>query len=169
MSSLNFPYPSYYQINDECIPASLGTALYPFTGVPVDQIISESAAHLRFASGESGYDRIADIFREAPGPGFQIARGAVALERTSDMPSVARALKGERATAIVAISWPDGHRAPHSVCISAANGRFCLRDSANFSDGHPVFGHAHSDSLESVLRTLGSDIIIGEAIVIRPI
>jgi hypothetical protein len=129
IANIRFPQTTFRQQNNECIPASLGTALYPFTNIPVQDFVAVAIRCWFLARGQSGYDQAESILVNCMEPLFTFIRSRMQLERRCGLGGLDTILQNESATAIVALSFSNG-RLPHSVCVSHDGISFALRDSA---------------------------------------
>ncbi len=123
--------------NPWCIHVSLGTALFPFTNLPVQNIVDATLRCWPSAQGQSGYDKVASIFNDSVEPLFVDIRSRVRLERRGDVIGLDALLQNESATAIVALSFSNRQRGHHSVCVSYDGTSFALRDSAMQGSSNP--------------------------------
>lgn len=168
MDHTAFPLPPYRQFADECIPASLGTAMYPFIRTNVWDIVQAAIAFRSSAVGETGYERLVDIFNRSLDSVFVLARQRVSLVRVLSLGDVEKSLRAGPATAIISLSWPSGARIPHSVCVARYGDHFVLRDSAVDSLGMGNDGDAIASSLSELLNVVWPHHAeVGEAIVVR--
>lgn len=154
-----FPANIFRQQGNECIPASLGTALYPFTNIEVQKVVDATIRCWPSARGNSGYDRVDDILKHTGEALFTGIRSRVRLERQHGLNGLDVLLCDECATAIVALSF--SNRLPHSVCISHNGTLFVLRDSARSADTETQIGV----SVLKVLALVPTNGVAGDVIV----
>lgn len=164
-----FPSTPYRQVDDECIYASYGTALYPFIQIPEAEYFQTMLRHLGDVPepNRSGYDKLAWLHDNCIERPFPDARAHVFMERRSSTRGLDAVLKNEPCTAIVALSFPRGSRRPHSVCIAYDGQMFILRDSSADGPLGPRNADEAKDSVHELLMTIPTDPEIGEAIVFR--
>lgn len=128
---LRFPLVPYRQTAGECMPASLGMAVYPFVQLPVHQFVVEASSRTK-PDGLSGYDFLMELLKSDL-PAYSAANRAVRVNRRSSIDGLDEVLRAEEATSIVCVKFVLG-REPHSVCFASEDGRYVLRDSSAQAD-----------------------------------
>ena len=170
--------------NPICIPCSYECAVSPLVRIPADTLVSECMEFLnRVARSEggiqgglglsataSGYDQIEAVHQQCDQRSFETVRNKIAIRRIGGaLLELEAQLKGKRATAILALSYPSAvGRAPHSVAIAydIAHG-FFIRDSAQHSTvWNGVAADATGKSVVEALRNLDATAIHGEALLL---
>ena len=157
IDSSEFPAIPYQQSSEECIPASFGTASFPFARVEVPEIVL-AAVVCWPSESSSGYDLMEQVFNRCNEPAFVAVRERIRLERQHGLAGLDDTLTTERTSAIVALTFPHAGK-PHSVCVAYDGTSFILRDSA----GSGALG----SSLVELLTSGSSGGIPGDVIVLR--
>lgn len=166
IDATRFPSIPYRQVRSECVPASLGTAIFPFLNCPVSDFVAQAVNCWSSAIGSSDYDRISNIMEQCQQPAFLAARASARIERRHGLAGLADVLRVEEATAIISLSFASG-RAPHSVCLSFEAGTFVLRDSAHTSSQFLHTGDFHEGTVDELLAHVPVGGVAGDVIVVR--
>jgi len=167
-----------------CIPCSYACAVSPLVKINDLTLANECivfqnsiATHtgglngsLGLPASASGYDVIEAVNQQCDKPGFVEARKAVDIRRIGDdLQELETQLKRNRATAIIALSYPSAaRRDPHSVCIGCdiVHG-FFIRDSAQQTTAwNGVAADATGKSVVEALRNLDATAVRGEAMLL---
>jgi len=167
-----------------CIPCSYACALSPLVNIN-DLTLKEECiafelsiatptgdikAPLGLPASASGYDEIEAVHQQCNQTSFLNARNTIDIRRIGgDLLQLENQLKGRRATAILALSYPPAiGRAPHSVAIAydTAHGFFILDSAQHSTVWNGVAADATGNSVVEALRNLDATAIPGEAILL---
>lgn len=167
-----------------CIPCSYACSVSPLLKIDDCSLVTELivflnsvATHsggikgaLGLSALASGYDEIEAVHQQCNQPAFVKARKAIDIQRIGDdLQKLETQLKGNRATAIIALNFPPASgRAPHSVSISYdIHHGFFIRDSAQQTTAwNGVKADAVGESVVEALRNLDATAIRGEALLL---
>ena len=166
-----------------CIPCSYACALSPLVKINDLTLVNECIVFrngittptgdikgpLGLSASASGYDEIEAVHQQCNQNGFIKARSAIEIKRIGDnLDELESQLKSNRATAIIAVSYPATvGRAPHSIAIAYDRSHgFFIRDSAQHNTSwNSLAADATGSTVVEALRNLDAAAIRGEAIV----
>ena len=166
-----------------CIPCSYACAVSPLVNIDdcnlardcisfQSSIVTPSGdinGPLGLSASASGYDGIVAVHQQCNHNSFVKARSTIEIKRIgNNLNELENQLKSNRATAIIAVSYPATvGRAPHSVAIAYDRDHgFFIRDSAQHNTNwNNLAADATGSTVVEALRNLDAAAIRGEAII----